>query len=185
MPRSPLALPLVAAAGVCLLRFCAPQEAFVSAAASRREVLAAATVGAVTLSGAVPALADAQGEPARALKKYGEVILALEPAVQKGDIDAVSKKLRKVELFLTAFRNSPDKKAATEKLIDAVFAAVEKKDAGALKTAYNDLVEKSQIKKLINPGYPVPKGSRIVDTSSSIAGAGYLVKQGKFEASRE
>ena len=83
----------------------------------------------------------------------------------QGDIEAVSKKLRKVELFLTAFRNDPTKKAEVEKMIDAVFAAVEKKDAGALKSSYNDLVTKSQIKKLINPGYPVPKGSRIIDTS--------------------
>jgi hypothetical protein len=103
----------------------------------------------------------------------------------QGDIEAVSKKLRKVELFLTAFRNDPTKKAEVEKLIDAVFAAVEKKDAGALKSSYNDLVTKSQIKKLINPGYPVPKGSRIVDTSSSIGGTGKLVAQGKFEATRD
>eukprot|EP00972_Heterocapsa_arctica_P026212 3859276-Heterocapsa_arctica.AAC.1 len=68
MVRSPLALPLVAAAGVCLLHLCVPQEAFASAAASRRELLAAASVGAVTLSGAMPALADMQGEPARAFK---------------------------------------------------------------------------------------------------------------------
>ena len=39
------------------------------------------------MSGAMPALADFQGEPARALKKYGEVILNLEPFVQKGDQD--------------------------------------------------------------------------------------------------
>ena len=132
----------------------------------------------------MPALADAQGEPARAFKKYGEVILALEPAVNSGDIATVSKKLRKVELFLTAFRNSPDKKAVAEKGIDALFAAVEKNDAGALKSAYGDLLKQTNLKKLLS-GLPIPKGSRIIDTSSSIGGTGKLVSQAKFEATRD
>ena len=182
--RTTPALAALAAAAGCALRLAGPQ-AFVSAAVSRREVLGGTAAGAAALGGALPALADFQGEPARALKKYGEAILALDDAVQKGDIEAVSNKRRKVELFLTAYRNEPTKKAETEKLIDAVFAAVEKKDAGALKTAYSDLVTKTQIKQLINPGYPVPKRARIVDTSSSIAGKGKLVEQGKFEATRD
>ena len=113
-----------------------------------------------------------------------KVILALEPAVNSGDIATVSKTLRKVELFLTAFRNSPDKKAVAEKGIDALFAAVEKNDAGALKSAYGDLLKQTNLKKLLS-GLPIPKGSRIIDTSSSIGGTGKLVSQAKFDATRD
>ena len=66
----------------------------------------------------------------------------------------------------------------------ALSEAVDSKDAGKIKAAYADLVAKTNLKKLL-AGAPVPKGSRIVDTSSSIGGTGYLVRQGDFEKTRE
>merc|ERR1712039_565623 len=113
------------------------------------------------------------GEPARAFKKYGGALLRLEPAVDKGDIATLRPKLRKFELFNGAYRNKPSEleqvSAMTGKIIDAVEAG----DKAAVKSEYAKLLKYTELKKLLVELKP-PKGARVVDTSSSIAGTAKL-----------
>merc|ERR1711972_1216550 len=112
----------------------------------------------------LPAHADFQGEPARAFKKYGSALLKLEPSVEKGDLKAIRPKLRKFELFAGAYRNQPAEFAKVSAIADKIIDAAESGKADLLKAEYANLLK----------GAPIPKGSRIVDTSSSVAGTAKL-----------
>merc|ERR1712061_20005 len=87
------------------------------------------------------ALADFQGEPARAFKKYGGAVLRLEPAVSSGDLQALRPKLRKFELFTGAYRNNPPKQEQVSVLTGKIIDAVESGDKAAVKTNYASLLE--------------------------------------------
>merc|ERR1712217_620923 len=113
------------------------------------------------------------GEPARAFKKYGSALLKLEPSVEKGDLKAIRPKLRKFELFAGAYRNQPAEFAKVSAIADKIIDAAESGKTDLLKAEYANLLKETNVKYLLR-GAPIPKGSRIVDTSSSVAGTAKL-----------
>uniref|UniRef100_A0A7S4VWX2 Uncharacterized protein n=1 Tax=Alexandrium monilatum TaxID=311494 RepID=A0A7S4VWX2_9DINO len=90
---STLAVAALVLGALCLARLAS--DAFLSGAASRREVLGAAVAGAAALGGLAPARADWQGEPIQALQVLGPEIVGLKDAVNSGDLADVSAKLVK------------------------------------------------------------------------------------------
>merc|ERR1719382_1767844 len=136
--------------------------------APRREVVGAAVAS-------LAALADYQGEPARAFKKYGSALLKLEDAVNSGDLTSIRSKLRKFELFTGAFRNDPGKQDKVSLIAGKIIDAVESGDKASVKKEYASLLQVTDLKKLL-VDMPIPKGSRIIDTTSSVAGTAKLVQ---------
>jgi len=168
---SPVLLLLVAALAGAALRW---SSCFLAGAAPRRELLGAAAAASLLAVTAPPAAhADYQGEPARAFKKYGGALLRLESAVDKGDLESLKLKLRKFDLFTGAYRNQPDKLNRVSGMTDKIIDAVQAGDKATVKTEYANLLKYTELKKLLIETKP-PKGARIVDTSSSIAGTAKL-----------
>mmetsp|Transcript_91654 Transcript_91654/g.233140 ORF Transcript_91654/g.233140 Transcript_91654/m.233140 type:complete len:181 (-) Transcript_91654:107-649(-) len=169
---SPLALPLALVAAACTLRL-ALAPAFSSGMAARREMLGAVAAGVVALNSPLPALADWQGEPSRALKKYGSAVLALEGAVAKGDLAAIKPKLRKFTLLCGAWRFEPSDFRKFSAIADALIEGAENNKVDVVQAKYAQLLKETGLKQMLK-GAPVPKGARVIDTGSSIAGISKL-----------
>merc|ERR1711974_467932 len=100
---------------------------------------------------------------------YGGAVLRLEGAVEKGDLAALKPKLRKFDLFTGAYRNQPDKLDKVTDLTSKIIDVVLEGNAAAVKAEYANLLKFTELKKLLVE-IPPPRGARVVDTSSSIAG---------------
>lgn len=121
----------------------------------RRAAFGQIAIGAAVVAG-VPQLAAADGAVSaatinRARYQYGDRIIALKPAVEKGDFDAVKEEKNAFILFNSgSYPRVTDKTAKAEAIkgTNEIFAAVKAKDAGALKKAYSDYVAKNDIKAI-------------------------------------
>merc|ERR1711920_519283 len=101
----------------------------------------------------------------------GKAVLSLEGAVGQGDLAAVKPQLRKFELFTTAYRNDDKKLAEIGGMVDKIIDAAQSGDKAVVQAEYTKLLKASQLKELL------PKGARVIDTSSSIAGLGKFVDE--------
>merc|ERR1712151_1162853 len=91
-----------------------------------------------------------------------------------GDLQSIRSKLRKFELFTGAYRNDPGKQDKVSLITGKIIDAVESGDKATVKKEYASLLQITDLKKLL-VDLPVPKGARIIDTSSSVAGTAKLV----------
>eukprot|EP00448_Togula_jolla_P003290 CAMPEP_0170605366 /NCGR_PEP_ID=MMETSP0224-20130122/19935_1 /TAXON_ID=285029 /ORGANISM="Togula jolla, Strain CCCM 725" /LENGTH=184 /DNA_ID=CAMNT_0010930365 /DNA_START=65 /DNA_END=615 /DNA_ORIENTATION=- len=168
--RAPAAACLFLAAYGAVVFFASP--AFVapdgSALGRRSAVLNGAAGTAVALLGAEAAMADAQGEPARALARWGPAILSLESSINSGDMKAVLKKENKFKLLNSYWRNSPlefeKQTQLSEDLLEAAFEG--KKDD--VKKLYNQYVSNKAIQVI--KSYPPGPTRHIINTATSIYG---------------
>merc|ERR1719198_1648704 len=137
----------------------------------RREVVLSGAAGAAVAAtlGAPAAWADAQGEPARALAKYGPKVLALKDAVESGDCETILKNENKFKLLNGFWRNAPftyKKQAAlTENLLDAADAG--KKDE--VKEIFAQYISEPTLVSFAK--YPPPTGYHIINVNAMSAGA--------------
>ena len=120
----------------------------------RRAVLEQVTaVTAAALLGAQPAFADGAVSAAtvqRAKGIYGSRIAALKSAVDSGDFEAVLDEKNAFVLFnsgayATKGPLQKEQQAVSKAATDDIFAAVESKDKGALKTAYAAFMKNANI----------------------------------------
>ncbi|KAG5190811.1 extrinsic protein in photosystem II [Tribonema minus] len=118
---------------------------------SRREVLRTA-VSAAAAAAVFPQLAFADGAVSestvqRAKGIYGDKVLNLAGAVKAGNFEAVKAESGAISLLTSGgfARASKADKAAAKAAKDAIFAAVESKDAAKLQSAYADLVKLAKI----------------------------------------
>merc|ERR1712150_65204 len=117
-------------------------------AATRREVLGAAASGIVALGNVAPAMADWQGEPVRLTQVNGPQILKLKDAVESGDLEAVTKKLVKFDIYAKGvYKNQPFKQAQA--------VAIEDKNTAGVKSAYAEFLKVTNLPEL----FKGPKGS--------------------------
>merc|ERR1711974_195188 len=86
-----------------------------------------------------------------------------------GDLAALKPKLRKFDLFTGAYRNQPDKLDKVTDMTSKIIDAVQDGNVAVVKPEYAALLKYTDLKKLLVET-PPPKGARVVDTSSSIAG---------------
>ena len=118
----------------------------------RRAAFGQIAVGAAVVAG-LPQMAAADGAVsaatiARAKGIYGDRILALKSAVDKGDFAAVAAEKAAFVLFNSgAYPRVVDKssKTAAIKATNDIFAAIKAKDASALKSAYSSYVATNEI----------------------------------------
>lgn len=166
--RSSLLTLLVSALGAaCVLQF-ALQDAFLSGNVARRDVLSAATAGIAALGGVAPAMADWQGEPVRITQFYGPQILKLKDSVDKGDLEAVARKLNKFDLFAKgAYKNQAAKQAQAVEVVDKLAEAIENKNKAGMKSAYSEFLTVTSLNEL----FKGPPGTRyhMLDPSASMA----------------
>merc|ERR1719284_1253988 len=127
---------------ICLLLGVAfvPQWVFlIGARVPRREVLAQAAAGVLTLGGAAPALADWQGEPVRITQLYGPMILGIKDSVAKGDLGRVTKMYNKMELFARGvYKNNAAKQSEAVSVVDKLADALEAKNVAGVQSSYNE-----------------------------------------------
>merc|ERR1719198_927575 len=137
----------------------------------RREAVLSSAAGAAAAAtlGAPAAWADAQGEPARALAKYGPKVLALKDAVAAGDLETILKNENKFKLLNGFWRNAPftyKKQAAlTENILDAADAG--KKDE--VKDLFAQYISEPTLVSFAK--YPPPTGYHIINVNAMSAGA--------------
>merc|ERR1712150_186127 len=137
-------------------------------AATRREVLGAAASGIVALGNVAPAMADWQGEPVRLTQVNGPQILKLKDAVESGDLEAVTKKLVKFDIYAKGvYKNQPFKQAQAVAIVDKIAQAIEDKNTAGVKSAYAEFLKVTNLPEL----FKGPKGSRyhMIDPSASMA----------------
>lgn len=108
----------------------------------RRGAAGQIAAGAAALVG-LPNLALADGARSaatlsRARGIYGQRIVALESAAKSGDFGAVAAEKNAFILFNSGAIARKEDQAVAVKQTNAIFAAIRAKDAGALKSAYND-----------------------------------------------
>mmetsp|Transcript_114491 Transcript_114491/g.255488 ORF Transcript_114491/g.255488 Transcript_114491/m.255488 type:complete len:189 (+) Transcript_114491:66-632(+) len=136
----------------------------------RREAVLGGAAGAVSAAtlGVPAAWADAQGEPARALAKYGPKVLALKDAVASGDCEAILKNENKFKLLNGFWRNAPvaykKQSSLSESLLDAADAG--KKDE--MKDLYAQYISDPTLVSFAK--YPPPTGYHIINVNAMSAG---------------
>merc|ERR1712046_475791 len=139
----------------CLWRFLG--NGFMTSSFGRRDVLAAATAGAVAVTSPFASFADWQGEPTRNLILYGGQILKLQADIESGKLDGLKKKLGKFTLFASACDRLGIGKGLPAVASDFI-EAVELEKVDDAKTAYAKLIEGSNIRKMLDT--PPAKKSR-------------------------
>jgi len=116
-----------------------------------------------TLAGpALPVLADgavSDGTVFRVRNSYGRRIVELGEAASKGNFDAFAakKSINSFDLFISgsnAKKNDATKarKAAEKELEAKIYAAVQAKDAGKLKSAYDEFIKVADLKSDFKSG---------------------------------
>merc|ERR1719198_620772 len=136
----------------------------------RREAVLSSAAGAAAAAtlGAPAAWADAQGEPARALAKYGPKVLALKDAVASGDLDTILKSENKFKLLNGFWRNAPftfkKQSGLTEELLDAADAG-KKED---VKNLYSQYISEPTLVSFAK--YPPPTGYHVINVNAMSAG---------------
>uniref|UniRef100_A0A7S4RVL5 Photosystem II Psb31 protein domain-containing protein n=1 Tax=Alexandrium monilatum TaxID=311494 RepID=A0A7S4RVL5_9DINO len=163
---STLAVAALVLGALCLARLAS--DAFLSGAASRREVLGAAVAGAAALGGLAPARADWQGEPIQALQVLGPEIVGLKDAVNSGDLADVSAKLVKFDLYTSGvLKNKAAQQAKASAIVDKLSDAVQNKNVAGVKAAYAEFMKATSLEEI----FSLPKGRsyHIVTPTASMA----------------
>jgi hypothetical protein len=113
--------------------------------------LGVAAMGIALAGPVMPALADGAVSAStvfRARNSYGARLVALAPAVEKGDFSAFEDKkiLNGFDLFISASNAqkstiAKERKAAEKNLQAKIYDAVKNKDQSKLKTAYSEFIK--------------------------------------------
>mmetsp|Transcript_67376 Transcript_67376/g.213209 ORF Transcript_67376/g.213209 Transcript_67376/m.213209 type:complete len:171 (+) Transcript_67376:100-612(+) len=163
---SSLAVAALVLGVLCLAQLAS--DAFLGGAASRREALGAAVAAAATLGGLAPARADWQGEPIQALQVLGPEIVGLKDAVSNGNLDAVSAKLVKFDLYTSGvLKNKAAQQAKASAIVDKLSDAVQNKNVAGVKAAYAEFMKATSLEEI----FSLPKGRsyHIVTPTASMA----------------
>eukprot|EP00611_Tribonema_gayanum_P006442 TRINITY_DN1572_c0_g2_i3.p1 TRINITY_DN1572_c0_g2~~TRINITY_DN1572_c0_g2_i3.p1 ORF type:complete len:159 (-),score=66.64 TRINITY_DN1572_c0_g2_i3:315-791(-) len=119
---------------------------------SRRAVLQTVFTAAAVAAVAIPELAFADGAVSEATVQrakgiYGDKVLSLAGAVKAGNFEAVAAEKNAITLLASGgfgMSSKADKKQA-QALKNAIFAAIDTKNAAALQSAYGDLIKLAKI----------------------------------------